>query len=225
MISALGFVGGPGLQVKIANAALQAKVKKFFPWQFGIDYDVLGRGSAQPLFDEQLDVRDLLRAQNEVKWVIVSTGIFMSFLFEEFWGVVSVDENRKGGKVKALGSWENAVTVTTPQDIGRLTAEVVFAEEEIVDSVVHVAGDTVSYQRLADVIDKVLGIEVEREVWKIEDLQEELKRDPGDTLKKYRVVFAKGKGVAWKQQDSFNAKKGIAVIDVEAFVRTKYKAS
>ena len=34
-----------------------------FPGKFGVNYDVIGRGSAQDLFDEQLEVRDLLRSQ------------------------------------------------------------------------------------------------------------------------------------------------------------------
>jgi len=54
-------------------------VKRYFPWQFGVDYDVIGRGSAQDLFDKQLDVRHLLRGQSGTEWVVVSTGMFMSF--------------------------------------------------------------------------------------------------------------------------------------------------
>ena len=47
LISCTGFVGGSGVQRKIARAALDAGVKRYFPWQFGVDYDVIGRGSAQ----------------------------------------------------------------------------------------------------------------------------------------------------------------------------------
>ena len=49
-----------------------------FP-KFGVNYDVLGRGSAHDLFDGQLDVLDLLREQHEVEWVIISNGTFTSF--------------------------------------------------------------------------------------------------------------------------------------------------
>ncbi|MGF6742959.1 hypothetical protein OKW47_006770 [Paraburkholderia atlantica] len=77
VISCTGFVVGPGVQLKITQAALDAKVKRYF--RFGVDYDIIGRGSAQVLFDEQLDVRDLLRAQTGTEWVIVSTGMFTSF--------------------------------------------------------------------------------------------------------------------------------------------------
>jgi hypothetical protein len=40
---------------------LQAGVERYVPWQFGVDYDVVGRGSGQEVFDEQSDVRDMLR--------------------------------------------------------------------------------------------------------------------------------------------------------------------
>jgi hypothetical protein len=56
--------GAGGFQLKLANAVLDAGVKRYFPWQFGVDFEVIGRGSAQDLFDEQLDVRELLRSQN-----------------------------------------------------------------------------------------------------------------------------------------------------------------
>lgn len=79
IISCTGFVAGRDTQFKLAHAVLVAGVARYFPWQFGVDCDVIGRGSAQDLFDEQLDVRDLLRGQEGTEWVIVSTGMFMSF--------------------------------------------------------------------------------------------------------------------------------------------------
>ena len=120
VVSCTGFVGGRGTQLKIARAALAAGVARYVPWQFGVDYDVIGRGSAQDLFDEQLDVRDLLRAQGRTAWLIVSTGMFTSFLFEPSFGVVDLAQNT----VHALGGWDTAVTVTTAEDIGALTTEI-----------------------------------------------------------------------------------------------------
>ncbi len=127
VISCTGFVGGSGTQRRIAEAVLLARVKRFVPWQFGVDYDVIGRGSAQDLFDEQLDVRDLLRSQTKTQWVIVSTGMFTSFLFEPSFGVFDLQQN----VVRALGSWENSVTITTAEDIGALTVKVLAAEPPI----------------------------------------------------------------------------------------------
>lgn len=42
------------------------------------------------------------------------------------------------------------MTVTTPEDIGALTAEILFAEPRIRDEIVFVAGDTITYGQLAE---------------------------------------------------------------------------
>lgn len=89
----------PGSQLKLTRAVLEAGVSRYFPWQYGIDYDVVGGGSAQDLFDEQLEVRNLLRSSSSssptsVDWIIVSTGVFMSFLLVPEFG--PVDMNNRG---------------------------------------------------------------------------------------------------------------------------------
>jgi uncharacterized protein YbjT (DUF2867 family) len=215
VISCTGFVGGSGVQRKLARAALQARVKRYFPWQFGVDYDVIGRGSPQDLFDEQLDVRDLLRSQNQTEWVIVSTGMFTSFLFEPSFGVVDLARNT----VNALGSWDNGVTVTTADDISALTTEIVFAEPRIANQVVYIAGDTVTYRHLADSVDELLDLNVRRTEWSVPELKRELADDPDNSIKKYRAVFAEGKGVAWDKSQTFNAQRGMAACGLEDWMR------
>lgn len=86
-------------------------------------------------WDEQYDVRTLLREQNVTEWVIVSTGIFTSFLFEPAFGVVNLAKT-----INALGGWEMQVTVTSPADIGRLTTEIYLHQPRITNEVVFVAG-------------------------------------------------------------------------------------
>jgi hypothetical protein len=206
VISCLGFAAGAGTQRKLAEAALRAGVSRYLPWQFGVDYDLIGRGSPQDLFDEQLDVRDLLRAQHETHWIIVSTGMFTSFLFEPAFGVVDTVTKT----VHALGSWDNAVTLTTPEDIGRLTTEVLYVQPPILDEVVYLAGDTITYRQLADIVDAALDTTVRRVEWTVEQLHADLADDPADTMRKYRAVFAEGIGVAWPLEDSFNQANGIA---------------
>lgn len=119
VVSASGMVAPSGTQLKLAHAVLRAGVSRYVPWQFGLDYDAIGKGGAQDLFDEQLDVRALLRGQKRTEWVIISTGIFMTFLFVHAFGVVEGVGSSVKPKVRALGSWENKVTYTHPEDIGR----------------------------------------------------------------------------------------------------------
>jgi hypothetical protein len=206
-----------GTQLKLTQAAIAAHVKRYIPWQFGVDYDVIGRDSSQDLFTEQMDARDLLRGQTETSWIIVSTGMFMSFLFEDFFGVVSADRST----VRALGSWDNTVTVTCVGDIGRMVAEIVLVETDIRHQVVYTAGDTISYDDLAKVVEEIQGKEIKKELWTIDKLMDELSRDPQDGIKKYRVVFAEGRGVSWSSKQTLNKRKAIRLQSVWDWLSTK----
>lgn len=217
VVSCIGFAAGSGTQRKITEAALAAGVPRYFPWQFGADYDAIGRGSPQDLFDEQLDVRDMLRAQSATEWVIVSTGMFVSFLFEPDFGVVDLTTNT----VNALGSWDTEVTVTTAEDIGVLTAEIIQAQPPIANQVVYVAGDTITYRELADIVERTRGAQVIRNEWTVAHLLDELERNPGDSLRKYRAVFALGRGVAWPKAGTFNAIRSIPTTTAEEWA-SKY---
>ncbi|MGY0034735.1 aromatic alcohol reductase [Pedobacter sp. NJ-S-72] len=172
VISCTGYGSGAGgFQLKLATAVLDAGVKRYFPWQFGVDFEVIGRGSAQDLFDEQLDVRKLLRSQNNTEWVIISTGMFTSYLFEKSFGLVDFDKKKT---VNALGSPDTTVTVTTPEDIGNLTAAIFFAEPQIKNTIVYISGDTITYGQFADVIDSLSGEKFERTVSDVDELKNDL---------------------------------------------------
>lgn len=214
VIGCAGFVGGEGTQRKITQAVLDAGVARYVPWQFGVDYDLIGRGSGQAVWDEQLDVRDMLRTQSATEWVIVSTGMFTSFLFEPAFGVVDLASRR----VRALGDWRRKVTVTTPEDIGSLTAAILAATPRIVNEVVHVAGDTLSYADLARIVEEVTGHPVQRDAWQPDALARDLSLAPDDVMARYRFAFATDIGVAWKVVDTFNGRRGIPVTDVRQWL-------
>ena len=215
VVCCTGFVGGSGTQRKITAAVLKAGAERYVPWQFGVDYDVVGRGSGQDVWDEQLDVREMLRGQSRTRWTIVSTGMFTSFLFEPSFGLVDLENNR----VHALGGWDNRLTVTTPEDIGLLVATILAADPPLLDRVVFVAGDTISYRELADTVDRVLSRTVDRVLWSVPHLRSDLAAHPDDGTRKYRLAFARDNGVAWPKERTFNAERGIAVIDVPTWLR------
>ncbi|MBO9133550.1 aromatic alcohol reductase [Rhizobium sp. B230/85] len=214
VIGCAGFSAGRNTPMKLAKAALDANLKRYFPWQFGVDFDVIGRGSPQDLFDAQIDVRDLLRGQDKTDWVVISTGMFTSFLFEPVFGVVDLKKN----VVNALGSLDTEVTLTTPDDIGALTAEVVFAQPTIRNEIVYLAGDTLTYGEVADTLQKVLGRPFAKAEWTVPDLLSELAQDPDNHIRKYRAVFAEGKGVAWPKRNSFNEQNGIDVMTAKEWI-------
>ncbi|EME82999.1 uncharacterized protein MYCFIDRAFT_64251 [Pseudocercospora fijiensis CIRAD86] len=204
VICCIGMYSPPSMQIKIAKAVLDAEVKRYFPWQFGIDYDIIGRGKAQDLFDSQVDVRDILRSQYSTKWVIVSTGLFIPFFFEPAFGIVNAERT----VVTAIGGWENKLTATNPEDIGKCVAELALVDTDA-QGVVYVSGDTISIAKLADVVEDVMGKKVERVLKTVPDLKKELSDSPDDAMTKYRVVFGEGTGTSWSREDSYNAKKGM----------------
>ncbi|MBB5319391.1 aromatic alcohol reductase [Tunturibacter empetritectus] len=214
VIGCAGYAAGIDTPMKLAKAALQSGIPRYFPWQFGVDFDVIGRGGPQDIFDAQLDVRELLRAQTATEWVIISTGMFMSYLFEPEFGVVDLERS----EVHALGTLDTAVTLTTPDDIGALTAEIVFAEPTIRNEIVYLAGDTVTYGEVADKLEAALHRPFSRSEWTVPFLMEELARDPQDMMRKYRAAFALGRGVAWSKDWTFNQRSGIPVTDVGAWI-------
>lgn len=214
VIGCAGYAAGINTPMKLAKAALQSGIPRYFPWQFGVDFEAIGRGGPQDIFDAQLDVRELLRSQDRTDWVIISTGMFMSYLFEPEFGVVDLENS----EVHALGSLDNAVTLTTPDDIGRLTAEIVFFDPTIRNEIVFLAGDTVTYGEVADKLEAGLGRSFKRSVWTVPFLLEELKNDPKNMMRKYRAAFAIGRGMSWSKAGTFNEREGIPVTDVSALI-------
>jgi hypothetical protein len=141
--------------------------------------------------------------------------MFTSFLFEPVFEVVDFENDT----VNALGSLDNSVTLTTPQDIGRLTAEIVFFEPRFRNQIVYLSGDTVTYGQMVSILERVLERPFKRNVWTVEHLIQELEKDPTHHIKKYRAVFAQGRGVAWPKAGTFNEQQSIQVTNAEQWVR------
>ncbi|KAL8850744.1 MAG: hypothetical protein Q9221_004312 [Calogaya cf. arnoldii] len=225
IVSCTGFAGRPGTQLKLAHAVCEAGVAHYYPWQFGVDYDIIGPEAANEIFREQCEVRGLLRGQEKTKWTIVSTGMFTSFLFEAFFGVVEgLEAAGDGGEVvvRALGSWENEVTLTTPEDIGRVVSRLVLHDQRT--GVVFTSGDTISYGRLADLVEAKIGRKARREVWSLDFLRAELEADPENQIKKYRCLFAEGKGVSWDRASTVNEELNIETTNVQGFLSSRGSA-
>src|SRR5690606_11719391 len=102
----------------------------------------------------------------------------------------------------------------TPDDIGVLTAEIVFFEPTISNEIVFLAGDTVSYGDVADRLEVALGRSFSRSEWTVPFLMVELARDPRNMIRKYRAAFAMGRGVTWNKDDTFSQQNGIPVTDI-----------
>ncbi|WP_409311066.1 aromatic alcohol reductase [Pectobacterium sp. B1J-3] len=215
IINCMGFVAGAGTQLKITRAVLAAKVKRYFPWQFGVNYDVVGKGSGQPVWDEQYDVRSLLREQHTTAWIIISTGMFTSFLFEPAFNVVNLAEKT----INALGGWDTQVTVTSPEDIGRLTTDIYLHQPQIKNEVVFVAGETISYGKLADTVEHFTKQSFTKNVFTLPMLLNELSLHPDDQMLRYRAAFARGDGMWWPMSETYNAKNNLQTQNIEGWLQ------
>lgn len=216
VINCMGFVAGAGTQIMITRAVLGAGVSRYFPWQFGVNYDVVGKGSGQPVWDEQYDVRTLLREQNATEWVIVSTGMFTSFLFEPAFDVVNLSEKT----INALGGWETQVTVTSPADIGRLTTEIYLHQPRIANEVVFVAGETTSYGKLAETVERMTKQTFAKNVLTLPDLLDALHLNPDDQMLRYRAAFARGDGMWWPMNNTWNVQNNMPTQNIESWLKT-----
>lgn len=95
---------------------------------------------------------------------------------------------------------------------------------EVRNEIVFVAGDTICFGELAREVSYATGAIIHTELWDIAHLESDLRASPDDGMRKYRVVLAKGTGVAWEKQTSWNAIKGIQMKTVKDFVRELYHA-
>lgn len=75
--------------------------------------------------EEQLDVKELLRSHNTIRWLSLATGIFTSVIFPPVGGLVGV-ENKV---VYGSENWDNQFVITTTKGIGKFTAEIVLGPE------------------------------------------------------------------------------------------------
>lgn len=139
----------------------------------------------------------------------------MSFLFEDFFRVFSGDPKI----VRALGSWENTVTVTDVGNIGDMTAEVVWNANGIKDEVVCVAGDTIPYGHLAKVVEDDQGCLIERMEWTVSYLKEEIAKHPENSIKKHLLLFVEGKGVSWILLQILNVQRYIQLQTVKEWLQ------
>ena len=209
----------PGTQLKVTRAALAAGVSEYVPWQWGVDYDVIGPEGGLGLFSEQYEVRELLRSQPHTSWYIVSCGVFMSFLFENFWGVVVRDKNGNITGIRALGGWDHLITATTVEDISRCNAELLLVDRKKRNTATYIAGDTISYEDFARTAEKVVGKQLTKEEWTTGYLKSESANDPEEKLLKYRVVFSEDRGLAWQKEGTYNDQKGIEMEGIETYMR------
>lgn len=197
VICCTGYMAQSGLQIKISKAVFAAQVPYYIPWQFSMDYEAIGRESG--MFDEQLDVKELLRSQNTTRWLALATGVVTSVIFPPVEGLVDM-ENKV---VYGSENWDNRFVITTTKDVGRFTAEIVLGPERdavFVNGPVYIAGDTASYRDVANAMEEVTGEKFTRKLFTQKEAQDDLRENltVGNIC---RSAFAQGKSFLFDPKD------------------------
>ncbi len=187
VINCMGFVAGPGTQLKITRAVLAAgypaiSLAVWRQLRCGRQRQrSAGLGRAVRCPDPAA------RAAGHGVGHCLHRDVYQ-LLFEPDFDVVNLS-NRT---LHALGSWDTQVTVTSPTDIGRLTTAIYLHQPRIVNEVVFVAGETTSYRQLADTVERVTQQTFSKAVHTLPALLEQLRTDPDDAMLRYRAAFARG---------------------------------
>ena len=68
-------------------------------------------------------------------------------------------------------------------------------------------------------MEQALGRPIRREVLTVADLIADLAQSPDDVMRRYRAVFAIGRGMWWDKNATFNARRGIPVTDAASWLQ------
>lgn len=225
VVSCSGASFKDGTQTKIAEAVIAAGVGLYVPWEFGPEYEEVGKDAAHGISAESLTIREILKAQTQTKHLIFSVGLFMSWLFSQAFGVVDLDKN----SIRALGSWDNKITLAAPQDIGRVVADVLLDTAGLENQILHVAGETLSWSEIGDVVEEYFGCKFELDLISFNQLSKRLEgngeEEPVDeretSRRRYQMMFA-GPGVAWEVERTVNHKRRIDMMDLREYLESTY---
>ncbi|KAI9044485.1 NAD(P)-binding protein [Aspergillus affinis] len=137
------------VQTNLLDAAVAAKVPRFIPSDFSLDFTKTTPGS-----NRNLDLRREFHAQLErsgIVWTSILNGGFMDLL-----GGDSPMINHKKGKVVYVGKATQSLDLTTIQDTAAYTAAVA-ADPNPTPRFLRIAGDVVSVQDIAAALEALEG--------------------------------------------------------------------
>lgn len=213
-IGCTGFVAGSSIQRKLARTVLAAGVERYFPRQFGVDYDVIGWGNAQDLFDEQLDVGDFCACRSGPSGSLSPPGYLRASCLS------CRSASCTWSKIRCT-LWEAGKRCHRDDARRRRNADsgdCCHPTQNCKSGGLHgrryrnLRGSSRHPGSGSPAAGAQGGMDGR-------PFARGAGTRPEDSLRKYRVVFAEGKGVAWPMEQTFNAARQISVVGVEHRVR------
>ncbi|KAA1474800.1 NAD-P-binding protein [Dentipellis sp. KUC8613] len=179
-----------GPQSALAVAAKDAGVKLFAPSEYGSETNFSGKDKA----------RDQLQKLG-LPYALFFTGPFPDMAFSSWTGIDPV-----GGKATVGGDGSQLVSFTARPDVARYVAYVLTEKpaKELVWKKFRIEGDRVSFNSVFEQYTKKTGKKIDITYRSIADLEEAIKKNPGDIMSILLLSFAQGKSVVGKPEEVTN---------------------
>ncbi|KZV65330.1 NAD-P-binding protein [Peniophora sp. CONT] len=185
LISTLGHAAATQLQVPIAEAARSAGVKLFVPSEFGSSTD----GAKQGHLAMKLELTEKLAT------IMPVTKFFNGNLADWMW-MPMVHLDVKSGKVAVGGDGNAKMSFTSRPDIARYVVHVLttLAPEETVNKTFRIESQRLSFNEIFEVYEQRTGTKLEIKYIPIDELQENIRKDPRDFGSMLHLAWASGAG-------------------------------
>ncbi|KAJ5989765.1 hypothetical protein N7499_010298 [Penicillium canescens] len=170
-------------QIKIADAAIEAGVKRFIPAEYGTDKNYPGNPPERaPSFKAKQDVKDYL--DGKIEWTGILTGPIFDLAFEE--GFLGFDVHTRTARLDP-NNRSSHFSASSRSLVGRAVAQVLAPgiAPRTANKFVHVRSLTVSQDELLTALEKITG-----EQWKVETV------DYSSLVKDARKRLAQGEYMA-----------------------------
>jgi nucleoside-diphosphate-sugar epimerase len=217
------------LQIRIANAAVKAGVKRFIPADFGsFDSNSPWALGIMPLYLEKENVRSHLKQLSETSsntggsfsWTSLVSGHFFDYLES---GLLQCFPDRHHARIFDGGDikW----SATTLETIGKATVAVLLRPDETRNRRLFIESFLISQNELLQVLEKVTGRKWEVEHLDsqkfIEETKAKAEKDPKDHRASEDLVGVVGivEGNWEEKKDFANELLGVEKEDLEAVVR------
>ena len=213
VISTTSFLSPVEQQLSLLQACVAAGVQRFIPSDFGPDWAAFPDPNPISVTQQsKMTVQKAVEASG-LDWLNVICGFFYHLTIHPFAGVDLTHLT-----ITAPRSFDSRLTATDTDDVGLVLAEALLRNEH--RQHIRMAGQTFTWQRLADVIDEEAGVKLERQVASIAEIDEKLAADgEGVLMWKFKFIQARECGTWWDEADTHNRRYGLQLKGLRKYVR------
>ena len=193
-------------EMRVARAAKAAGVTRYLPTAFGVDEAAVSPNSPMSFIFDKKVAKFAAIAQLGLPYTIVNNGLWTEWLLDEGpRSLLGLDWQQR--VMTVVGSFDSKISTTTLRDVGELVAEVLL-DPSTVNQHVHVQSELVTLEQICATVERATGQAWQRKVLSLAEVPKPA--HPGDFSFTFRVIIADQRGVWWRTEDSWNAKRNLS---------------